>query len=268
MKSGLPERRLVGQVADDGLFARGRLDFAAQVFRHAHLLAVPIRVRIAVLLHHVAFPLGALREDHQRVVARIVLLVGHQQLDEVLQADLVLRDAAPQGGDEGGVERGVAGVASKHAEHADALVRADRGALPVDGVHGACDGGRKADAVLGIAHVVVHGLGHGDDLHALPVQLRRVAQRIVAADGHHVIQVQRLDVFLHRPGHVERLGGDALLGGFGRGELLALQNRRELLHLGGAGARAVQPGAAGAVDGARVLAVQRLDIPGAAGRIL
>ena len=64
--------QIVGQVADDGLFARGGLDFVAQVFRHAHLLAMPEGVRLAVFLHRVAFPLGALREDHQRVVAGIV----------------------------------------------------------------------------------------------------------------------------------------------------------------------------------------------------
>jgi len=53
-----------------------------------------------------------------------------------------------------------------------------------------------------LRHVVVHGFGHRDDFHALPVQLRRVAQRIVAADGDYVIQVQRLDVPLDRPCHV------------------------------------------------------------------
>ena len=52
------------------------------------------------------------------------------------------------------------------------------------------------------------------------------------------------------------------------GKLLALQHRRQLLHLRGIGARAVQIGAAGAVDGAGVLAIQRQNVARAAGRVL
>ena len=94
----------------------------------------------------------------------------------------------------GGVERGIAGVAAEDAEDADALVRADSGALALDGVHGAGDGGGEADAVLGVAHVVVHRLGDGDDLEALAVELGGVAERIVAADGDQVIEAEGLDV--------------------------------------------------------------------------
>ena len=76
---GAAGAQIVSQVADDGLFARGGLDLVAQVFGHAHLLAMPEGVRLAVFLDLVAFPLGALGEDRQRVVAGVVLLVVDQQ---------------------------------------------------------------------------------------------------------------------------------------------------------------------------------------------
>ena len=73
-------------------------------------------------------------------------------------------------------------------------MRTYRGALALDGVHGARDGGREADAVLGIPHIVVHGFRHGDHLHSVPVELRRVAERVVSADGDQIVQPERLDV--------------------------------------------------------------------------
>ena len=97
----------------------------------------------------------------------------------------------------------------------------DGGALPLDGFGRARDGGRKADAVLGIAHVVVHRFRNGDDLETLGVQARGVAQRIVAADGDQVIEAQRFHVLQHAAGHVEDGRGDALLGHFGLGKLPA-----------------------------------------------
>ena len=184
------------------------------------------------------------------------------------QIHFVLGNAAADGGDVGRVERGVAGVAAEHAEDADALVRAHRGALPLDGVHGARDGGGEADAVLGVADVVVHRLGDRDHLHALPVELRGVAQRIVAADGDQVIQVQRLDVLQHRLGDVEDRGGHALLGGLLRGKSCPSSTGGSFFIFDGIGARTVQIGAAGAVDGAGVLAIQRQHVARAARRIL
>ena len=52
------------------------------------------------------------------------------------------------------------------------------------------------------------------------------------------------------------------------GKLLPLQHRGQLLHLRGIGARTVQVGAAGAVDGAGILAIQGQHVTGAARRIL
>ena len=73
----------------------------------------------------------------------------------------------------GRVERGEAAVAAEDPEDPDALVRPERRALPVDGLLGAGDGGREADAVLGALDVVVHGLGDGDERHAVVVQRLR-----------------------------------------------------------------------------------------------
>ena len=56
---------------------------------------------------------------------------------------------------------------------------------------GARDGGRKADAVLGVPDVVVHRLGDRDHLDAELVERGGVAQRVVAADGDQVVEPQR-----------------------------------------------------------------------------
>ena len=83
-----------------------------------------------------------------------------------------------------------AGIAAKDAENADSLVRSDGSALPLDRVAGASDRGREADAVLGVADVVVHRLRNGDDFDAEFVELGRVTERVVAADGDQVFDAQ------------------------------------------------------------------------------
>ncbi len=140
-------------------------------------------------------------------------MVFGQQLGEVLHVVAVLGDDAARRGREGRVQRGEAGVAAEDAEDADALMRADGAALAVDRVLGPGDGGGEADAVFGALDVVVHGLGHGDDVHAGVMQRAAVAQRVVAADGDEVVQPQRLDVVHHQGrdvvavlAHLHRLG--------------------------------------------------------------
>ena len=76
-------------------------------------------------------------------------------------------------------------------------MRADGGALPVDGIGGAADGGREADAVFGVAHVVIHRFRNGDNFDALLIQMRGVAERVVAADGDQIIEFQLFDIFEH-----------------------------------------------------------------------
>ncbi len=142
------------------------------------------------------------------------------------QVELVLGNRAADRRHVGRVERRVAGVAAEHAEQPDAFVRADGGALPLDGRVRARDGRRKADAVLRVAHVVVHRLGDGDDFDARLVEVGGVAQRVVAADGHQVLDAQPLQVAQHLRSHVEDRRGDALLGRLRGGELLALRGTR------------------------------------------
>src|SRR6476661_11258350 len=91
------------------------------------------------------------------------------------------------------------------------LVAASR-ALPLDGVAGAGDRSREADAVLGVADVVVHRLRDGNDLDAEVVELGRITERVVAADGDQVFDAEPREVRQHLDGDVPRLGCDAALG--------------------------------------------------------
>src|SRR5438046_4179470 len=86
-----------------------------------------------------------------------------------------------------------------HAEtqNANSLVRADSGALPLDGIAGAGDRGREADAVLGVADVVVHGLRDGDDLDAEVVELGGVTDGVVAANGDQMFDAKPREVRQH-----------------------------------------------------------------------
>src|SRR6516225_416890 len=98
---------------------------------------MPERVSFAILLHRVASPLGAFRKDYERVIAGVGALVAYEQVDQVLEIDLVLGNAAAHSGHVRRVERRVPGIAAKDAEDTDAFVRGDGRTLAVDGVHSA-----------------------------------------------------------------------------------------------------------------------------------
>src|SRR6516162_1309174 len=68
------------------------------------------------------------------------------------------------------------------------------------------------------------------------------------------------------PGEVPSIAG--ALGARGERKILAGEVIGQLPHLGGVGASGMQRGAAASVDGAGVLAVQRDNVAGPAGRIL
>ena len=93
-------------------------------------------------------------------------------------------------------------------------------------------------------------------LHAQLVEPRRVTERIVAADGDQVIQLQCFDVLEDAGGHVVCL---AVLG-----KILIRQERRQLLHFRRIRAAGVQKRTASAVYIAGVLAIQREDVTGGA----
>src|SRR6202022_1149365 len=142
------------------------------------------------------------------------------------------------------------GIAAKDAENADSLVRADSGALPLDGVAGAGDRGREADAVFGVADVVVHRLRDGDDLDAEVVELGRITERVIAADGDEVFDAAPPEGRPHLAGGVPRLGRDAALGTQGNRKVLADEMIGQLLYFGRIRAARVQHSAAAPVDGA------------------
>ncbi len=87
-----------------------------------------VGVTLAVFLHLVALPLGALAEHDQRVVAWVGALLLNEQLDQLVEIDLVLGYDTPYRSGVRGVERRKSGIAAKDAENADSLVRADSGA--------------------------------------------------------------------------------------------------------------------------------------------
>ena len=84
-----------------------------------------VGVGVAVAPDFVALPLGTLAEHEHGVVARVCLLLLHEQGDELVEIDLVFGDEAADRGDVRRVERREPGVAPEDAEDADPLVRGD-----------------------------------------------------------------------------------------------------------------------------------------------
>ena len=153
-------------------------------------------------LHLGAVPDRALGGDDERVVTRVVAVVGGEQRRERVQVVRRLGDDAPRGRDVGRVQRGEPGVATEDAEDADPLVAAERRALPVDGLLGPRDGGREADAVLGPLDVVVHRLGDRHQRDAGIGEDLRVRQRVVATDRHEDVDAQVGEVVEDERGQV------------------------------------------------------------------
>src|SRR5205807_4794046 len=238
--------QVVGEVRDDGLLAGAPLDLVGKRFRHVGLLAVTVGVRLAIFLQPEALPLGTLAEHDQRVVAWVRTLLLEEQLDQFVEIDLVLRYDASYRGRVRGVERRKSGIAAKDAENANSLVRADSGALPLDGIAGAGDRGREADAVLGVADVVVHRLRDGDDLDAEFVELGRITERVVAADGDQVFDAEARKVGQHLASEVPRLGRHAALGTHGDWNI-SDEMIRQLLYFGRIDTARVQHGASAPV---------------------
>ncbi len=129
---------------------------------------------------------------------------------------------------------------------------ADRGPQGMNRFDGAADGGRKADTAVGPIDVVVHGLGDRVERHTLIVQVRGEGQGAVAADRHQCVEFEMLD-------HVEDMAGAIDRVVTQRGGIAAFQELRQFggAHRGRVGARRMQHGAAGPVDGAHGLRRQR-----------
>ncbi len=71
-----------------------------------------------------------------------------------------------------GFERDPAGVAPHDFDHHDAVVRFGGGVDLVHRVGGGVDRGIEAEGDFGGGEIVVDGLGHADDLHALIEKVR------------------------------------------------------------------------------------------------
>src|SRR5690348_8902339 len=89
------------------------------------------------------------------------------------------------------MERGKSGVTAEYAKNADPFMRANRSSLPLDGIAGAGDRRREADAVLSVTDVVVHRLRNGNDLDAELVELGGIAECVVAADYDQMFDAKR-----------------------------------------------------------------------------
>ena len=190
-------------------------------------------------------------------MAGIAILVRGDHARQLFHVEGHLGDDGPvHVGQIAGDEAGLAAVAAEQLDEADALVAADGRAQIVQGLHGAGDGRAEADAVVGAEHIVVHGLGNGDLGIPGLVQPRGVAEGVVAADGDEGVDLQGLEVGHHRVGDVHRVLQTVLAQVLGH--VL-------FPHLGRVGARGVQEGAAGAVDGAHVIVFQDLHPVGVAG---
>jgi hypothetical protein len=254
---GLAAAEIVSQVANHDFVAGAAADFFAEGLADVGLFAVAVGVGFAVFLHGAFLPDGAFGNDDESVVAGVVLLVVGKKLGDAVDVERIFGDEAAGGSDISGVERGEAGVAAENAEDADAFVRAESGALAGDELLGARDGGGKADAVFGALNVVVHCLGNGDNGHACSGKGGREAKGVVAADGDEAGDAEAVEIFEDDGSEVvvlavERKFFDAISGD-DFGEL-------GFDHFARVGARGMEDGAAGAIDGSRVLAVERANV--------
>src|SRR5258708_6508699 len=102
---------------------------------------MPEGILVAIFLWYITFPLRSFRKNDQTVIARVILLVREQYIDELLKIRDVLWNAAANRRNIRGIECRVAGIAAEHAKDSDALVRAHGRALAVNGIRGPRDGG-------------------------------------------------------------------------------------------------------------------------------
>src|SRR5262249_49280794 len=126
---------------------------------------------------------------------------------------------------------------------------------------------READAVLGVVNVIIHRLRDGNDLDAKFVELGRVTERVVTADGDEVLDAQRREVRQHLLGDVPGVGGDTFTT-HGERKVLAGEVIGYPRHFGRVGAARMQHGPTATVDGARVLAVEHHHVAASAVWIL
>ena len=264
-RDGLIERvrvataQVVRQLARDRLMAGAVADDIGQDLRDVRLPPVPEGIGHAVLRDRSALPHRALGRDDQRVARRVAPLVLVHELHQPVEVEWRFGDEAAGRCDVGRVQRGEAGVATEDPEHADALMRPERRALSIDELLRARDGRGEADAVLGPLNVVVHRLRHSHEAHPFAHEDLGERERVVATDRHEPIEAERLDVPQDQRSQVV----DAVADGEARSlRGIEMHGQPRLLQLLRIRARGVEDRAAGAVDGPRVLTIQRPDVLG------
>ena len=237
--------QVVGQVRMHGLDAGAALQLLGKGLAHIGLVPMAIGVRLTDLAKLAALPDGALAGDDERVAGGIEAAIVGEEVRQGVEVERRLGDDAASARHVGRVPRRVTGVSAEDAEHAEALVAAEGGALAVDELLGSGHGSREADAVLGALDVVVHGLGDGDDGKSLAPEPGGVAERVVATDGHEAVDLEPLEV-------LEDDGRQVVAPIFRLQALQALRvevlGKRAGAHVRRARARGVEHGAAGPVD--------------------
>src|SRR5882762_4683957 len=248
---------MVGQIADHDFVAGALADFFAEGLTNVHLFAVAVRVGFAIFLDAAFFPHGAFGNDNKSVVAGIVALVVGKKFGNAIDIKGIFGNEAASGSEIGGVKGGEAGVAAENAENADAFVRTEGGALAGDQFFGAGDGGGEANAVFGALNVVVHGFGNGDDGHAGGGERGGEAERVVAADGDKAADAEAFEILEDDGSEVVMLAVESkFFDAVGRDGLRELGFN----HLARVGARGVEYGAARAIDGAGIFAIERANV--------
>src|SRR5208337_386217 len=133
----------------------------------------------------------AFGNQHDGVVAGIALAVVDEKLGELFDVEPVFGDDAAIGrARHRGKHGGEASIAAEDFEDKEAFVGTGRSAQGVGHLNTAGDTSAEADAVVGAGDIVVHGLGDGDNAHVVLIEAYDITERIVAADGDHVIDVE------------------------------------------------------------------------------
>jgi hypothetical protein len=132
---------------------------------------------------HLGRQLDAFGHDHNGKALAVTLAPFHVIAD-VLHGKGDFGDADDvRASGNAGVQRDPACVAAHHFDHHHAVMRLGGGVNLVDRVGCRGDGGIEAEGDVGGRQIVVDGLGHGHDLHALVKEFERDLLRAVATHG-------------------------------------------------------------------------------------
>ena len=199
-------------------------------------LAVTKLVRLLRLERHRVIPrhLGALGYEDHRVVAGVSVPVVDEELGEVLDVEAMLWNDATIGRARHRRQKcGVPGVAPEHLDHEEAFVRTGRSPELVSELDGPGHASAEPDAVVRPRNIVVHRLGNRDHRYASLVQLRSIAERIVAADRNQIVDAEEVEIGEYLIGDVvdfvlilvSEVGGHQRLGQVTRARSGAVQER-------------------------------------------